>query len=339
MQQRFDFLVSRLVPDGGKVLLAVSGGVDSMCMATLFHRNGAVPFSIAHCNFHLRGEDSDSDEALVRSWAEEHGAECICASFDTEAFARENGISIEMAARELRYAFFARICRERGFCATVVAHNANDNAETLVLNLLRGTGGRGLRGMSEDSPLPAMPGRAGGGSTEGIRLLRPLLSFSRAEIEDFAASEGIIFHQDVTNDDTAYKRNRIRHEVFPAFEKINPSYLQTLARDMQHFSQLCDIADDYFDEALARITVPATECAPSGRMPLCAISVKELLALEHWEYVLWRVLEPYKLSAETFGKLTALLPSGRTISGKRFESPTHIVYIRLKTLLVDVRDI
>ena len=141
MQERFDRILKGLLPDGEAVLLAVSGGVDSMCMAELF-LNSSVRrcFALAHCNFHLRGEESDSDETLVREWAESHGVIFIKTDFYTEEYAASNGVSIEMAARELRYAWFAEVCRERGFAALAVAHNANDNAETMILNMLRGTG-------------------------------------------------------------------------------------------------------------------------------------------------------------------------------------------------------
>ena len=121
-------------------LLAVSGGMDSMCMADLFLQTlGADAFAIAHCNFSLRGEESDGDEALVREWAENNCVRIFVKRFDTVSYAREKGISIEMAARDLRYGWFAQLCQEHGYAALSVAHNANDNAETLLLNLLRGT--------------------------------------------------------------------------------------------------------------------------------------------------------------------------------------------------------
>ena len=136
MQRRFDKIIEGLLPAGETALLAVSGGVDSMCMAELFA--GATPergFAVAHCNFHLRGAESDADELLVRNWAAAHGVRFHKADFDTLSYAEEHSISVEMAARELRYDFFASLCVENGYRAAVVAHNANDNAETLMLNL------------------------------------------------------------------------------------------------------------------------------------------------------------------------------------------------------------
>ena len=133
-----------------RFLLAVSGGMDSMCMLDLFSQVVPVEeFAVAHCNFSLRGAESDGDQELVESRARELGVQVFVKRFETEAFARDKGVSIEMAARELRYAWFAELCQEHGFGALVVAHNANDNAETLLLNLLRGTGLNGLHGMSE----------------------------------------------------------------------------------------------------------------------------------------------------------------------------------------------
>ena len=136
-----------------KVLLAVSGGIDSMCMADMFGRGGGE-CAVAHCNFHLRGADSDADAELVERWAQAHGMRFFRADFDTASYASEHGVSIEMAARELRYAWFAQVAAENGFEAVAVAHNANDNAETLILNLLRGTGLHGITGMAYDRPLP-----------------------------------------------------------------------------------------------------------------------------------------------------------------------------------------
>ena len=174
-------------------LLAVSGGVDSMCLADMWLRCfGAESCAIAHCNFNLRGEDSDGDEALVTGWAEDHGVRLHKVSFDTVQYATENGVSIEMAARELRYRWFGEICQEHGYQAVVVAHHADDNAETMVLNMVRGTGLKGLSGMKPVSPLPLSrhceersPLRHCEERSD-VAILRPLLTFTRKQIEGHA---------------------------------------------------------------------------------------------------------------------------------------------------------
>ena len=277
-----------------RVLLAVSGGIDSMCMADMFCRDGR-DFGVAHCNFHLRGDDSDADAAFVRKWAEEHGVKFFCADFDTAAYAAGHGISIEMAARELRYAWFAQIAETEGFDAIATAHNANDNAETLILNLLRGTGSRGLRGIAPRSGL----------------LIRPMLGMTRKEIEEYAAAHGVEYREDRTNSDSAFKRNRIRNIVFPEFEKINPSFVKTLNADMERFALVDDIAEDCFREAEAKVF--------DGR----SIAVPELLAHKHWRYILFRLLEPYGFGGRPFDEVAALLSGVAeskdiTFSGKRF---------------------
>lgn len=299
-----------------KVLLAVSGGIDSMYMAERYSRTAKPSdLAVAHCNFRLRGEESDGDEAFVREWCARKGIQLFTATFDTESHAGANGISIEMAARELRYEWFAALCREHGFDAVAVAHNANDNAETLMLNLLRGTGGRGIQGMKEDGVIPGAP---------DVRLLRPLLGVSRSEIKAFMEREGLTWREDRTNADSLYKRNKLRNEVFPLFAEINPAFLRALSRDMAHLGQEHEIAERYF-----------RSCAlPS---PDEGVNLRELMAMESWEWLLFRLCEPYNLSEETFDKLVALLKSGRTISGKSFESPTHILSIKGKMLRSEIR--
>ena len=290
-----------------RVLLAVSGGVDSMCMADMFSRAGGE-YAVAHCNFHLRGAESDADAEFVQKWAEAHGVPFFRADFDTSAYASEHGISIEMAARELRYAWFARVAVEHGFDAVAVAHNANDNAETLILNLLRGTGLRGLRGIAAEAYLP--PGR--------VKLLRPMLGMTREEIEAYAAEHGVEYRVDSTNADSGYKRNRIRNDVFPEFAQINPSFIRTLNADMERFAQADGIVEDYFREAEGKVM-------KDGK-----IAVPELLSLKHWKYVIFRLLEPYGFHTDTIDAVVRLLEdhaSGEegTFSGKRFLSPTHVL--------------
>ena len=210
------------------LLVAVSGGIDSMCLAEKVRLDGG-PFAIAHCNFALRGAESDADESFVRDWASAHGVQCHVKRFDTAAWASEHKVSIEMAARQLRYHWFGQLCREHGYEAVAVAHNANDNAETLILNLLRGTGLRGITGMKSEGFIPDP-------EFADIPLLRPLLGMTREDIEAFAVEHGLSWKEDCTNAQNEYKRNKIRNQVFPVFKEINPSFVETLNSDMDKFS-------------------------------------------------------------------------------------------------------
>ena len=342
-----------------KVLLAVSGGIDSMCMADMFCRAGGE-YAIAHCNFHLRGAESDADAEFVEKWAETHGVPFFRADFDTAAYASEHGISIEMAARELRYGWFARIAAEEGFDAVAVAHNANDNAETLILNLLRGTGLRGIRGMASDSSLPREhgPGNcpapqdpphceqwvppsyvAEGGTnfqdhapSGMVRLIRPLLGMTRAEIEAYAKEHGVEYRVDSTNAENDAQRNRIRNEVFPEFAEINPSFVRTLNADMRHFAQADAIVDDYFRRAKAEIVSEDR-----------TISVDKLLGFKHWEYLFFRLAEPCGFSEKTLESMVALLYERAegfpcTFAGKRFYSPTHVLETSSSGMTIRPRD-
>ena len=200
-----------------------------MCLAEKVRLEGG-PFAIAHCNFHLRGKESDGDEAFVKAWADANGIPCHVRHFETSAYAAEQGISVEMAARRLRYHWFGELCRQHGYSGVAVAHNANDNAETLLLNLLRGTGIRGLLGMKAEGFIPDP-------EFSDIPLLRPLLGMTRADIEAFAAEHGLSWREDATNALNDFKRNKIRNLVFPVFREINPSFVQTLNRDMERFAE------------------------------------------------------------------------------------------------------
>ena len=298
MQAAFDRELARLLGDWrGPLLLAVSGGVDSMVMLHLTrHSSLGLDFAVAHVNFSLRPGDCDQDEALVRETCLSAGIPFYTKNFDTVAYARDKGISIEMAARELRYGWFSELMDTHGFGHLLVAHNQNDSAETMLLNLLRGTGLRGLCGIREVNDT----------------VLRPMLGFSRAEIEDFAAAEGIAFREDATNSDVDIARNRLRHNVFPEFEKINPSFLATLAADMRHLQQAASVLDSLLEEKCDKI------CHPDGDA-LC-ISIAALWAEKHREYWLFRILEPYGFSPS---QIASALETMDAQSGKEFTSATH----------------
>lgn len=324
IQKSFDRTIVGLVPEKETALLAVSGGIDSICLASLFlNSSSGRRFAVAHCNFHLRGEDSDSDEALVAAWCGRNGVRYHKADFDTEQYASSHNVSIEMAARELRYDWFASLCRDNGYYGVAVAHNANDNAETLILNLLRGTGLRGITGMQVETVVPVTRDEL-----SGVRLLRPMLSFSRKQIEEYVAANSLEYHDDRTNAETVYKRNRIRHLVFPVFESLNPSFLTTFAREMNAFSEVQEIADDYF------ISVRESVCEPAGKDELLRVNAVRLCHLKHYKYVLYRLLEAYGFRDRLLEPVVRLLESGKTFSGKVFEAPGYELITAGECLIV-----
>lgn len=324
IQKSFDRTIVGLVPEKETALLAVSGGIDSICLASLFLNSSAGRrFAVAHCNFHLRGEDSDSDEALVAAWCGRNGVRYHKADFDTEQYASSHNISIEMAARELRYDWFASLCKDNGYYGVAVAHNANDNAETLILNLLRGTGLRGITGMQVETVVPVTRDEL-----SGVRLLRPMLYFSRKQIEEYVAANSLEYHDDRTNAETVYKRNRIRHLVFPVFESLNPSFLTTFAREMNAFSEVQEIADDYF------ISVRDGVCEPAGKDELLRVNAVRLCYLKHYKYVLYRLLEAYGFRDRLLEPVVRLLESGKTFSGKVFEAPGYELITAGECLIV-----
>ena len=301
-----------------KTLLAVSGGIDSMCMAEIFVRRYPCEcLAVAHCNFRLRGEESDGDEELVRLWAEEHGIRFHVRTFDTREYAADHGVSIEMAARELRYRWFAELCTSEGYDEVAVAHNANDNAETLMLNLLRGSGIKGLTGMSPVSDIPYSEGAS-------AKLIRPLLDMTRKQIEGFALANRISYRNDSTNFSSEYKRNMLRNEAFPIFERINPSFIRTLNREMGYLSEAEEIVSDYCQKEIAAISADALSRHPEERSDV-RISYDDLLSRKHWRYLLYHILEPYGFNSSTLASLEDLLSSDRTISGKRFEADDYVV--------------
>lgn len=306
MQGRFDSTLARLTGGrpGCRLLLAVSGGVDSMSMADLFLNSALrLPLAVAHVNFQLRGADSDGDEALVRHWCETSGVPFFVKRVETDKHASARGISVEMAARELRYGWFAGLCREQGFTHLAVAHNLDDNAETLLLHLLRGTGLRGLAGIREDVPLPGV---------ENVRLIRPLLGFSRKEIESYAIRTGVEFHIDATNADVSIPRNRIRNKVFPEFAAINPSFLRTFLHEMQYFRQADRLLDQVFAAGMADLCIE--------KDGVRVIDIDRLLAKGNTAWWLYRLLDDYGFSA---AQLEQIETSLQACSGREFLSPTH----------------
>jgi len=195
---------------GDKILLAVSGGIDSVVMSQLFYQSG-ISFGIAHCNFQLRGNDSDLDETFVKEIAEKFNVPFYYRRFDTMEFAAQHKLSVQMAARQLRYEWFDELLAY-GYRFVATAHHANDNAETILLNLVRGAGIAGVHG------IPAISGK----------IIRPLLQYTRKEIEKYASEHELKWREDKSNTEDYYTRNKIRNQVIPLLEEINPSVIESL---------------------------------------------------------------------------------------------------------------
>ncbi|MGM5631991.1 tRNA lysidine(34) synthetase TilS [Apibacter raozihei] len=198
-----------------KYLLAVSGGADSMVLLDLFVSSD-LNYSVVHCNFQLRGEDSLEDENLVRNYCDQKGIELFVRRFDTLS-EKKNRESVEMTARKLRYDYFFELCKNQSFDYIVTAHHLNDQAETFFINLLRGSGLKGLSGMNY---------LAG-------RVLRPLLNCTQKEIISYALNKKILWREDHTNQELDYLRNKIRHIIIPELQNMNQAFLPQIKKSMQ----------------------------------------------------------------------------------------------------------
>lgn len=274
------------------VLVGVSGGIDSVALLTILSRLG-YPCIVAHCNFHLRGEESDRDKAFVESLAARQGFPFHKVDFDTEAYAHINHLSIEMAARELRYEWFERKRQELGCQAIAVAHHQDDNVETVLLNLLRGTGLSGLRGIRPRNGY----------------VIRPLLGLSHEKIVSWSRHEGLSFVTDSTNLSDVYTRNFIRLRVLPLLESRNPSVRETIARSADCLSG----TEEIYRAAIAhakRKVMPE-----EGRL-----SIRNLLEQPAPRTVLFELLRAYGFSRSQVDQVFSVLDGE---PGRRFYSPTH----------------
>jgi tRNA(Ile)-lysidine synthase len=209
----------RLCKTTDKILLAVSGGVDSMVMLYLFRQAG-FSIGVAHCNFQMRGEASKEDEALVKNACEQYGIQFHLRRFDTVAYAEENSLSIQMAARELRYSFFEELLKEGKYACVATAHHHNDNIETVLLNLIKGTGSEGLTGIAPNKG----------------KVIRPLLFATRQIILEYATLHKIRWREDESNNTDDYQRNFIRHQIIPRLREINPNFENTFYNTLKRLA-------------------------------------------------------------------------------------------------------
>ena len=287
-----------------RYLVAVSGGADSTVAASLFHEAG-VQFAIAHCNFHLRGEDSDRDMRFVQEMATRWDVPILIREFDTLNIQKDSGKSMEMVARELRYKWFSEIMDD--FDHLVTAHHATDAAETQLLNLTRGTGLRGLCG------IPPVNGKT----------IRPMLPFTAQEIRQYAEDHHIAYVEDYTNRDEKISRNRIRHSVIPQLEAINPQYLHTNIRTREILQRQYAFYQKHIETIIATIS--------SEQNNQIHLNLSLLESCEDKELILYEILNRYGFPSDVSEKLSESFPLQ---SGKQFLSDTYILLIDREFLII-----
>lgn len=283
------------VNENSKVLVAVSGGADSVALASLFHLI-QQPIIIAHCNFQLRGEESDKDEQFVRELATKLHTPIHVIAFNTTEVAQERGISIEMAARELRYNWFREIMELENAHYLATGHHKNDSVETFFLNLNRGTGIRGLMGISENNN----------------NIIRPLLAFSRKEVENYLAEQNLSYRTDESNFENIYLRNKFRNQVIPTLEEINPDFNHKVVQAMESLKMVYQSLQLRVQDIENQIVVN------DGNRVL--ISQKLINNLPDKELMLYEILSKYGFNK---AQSDEILSHNSTISGQQFFSPTH----------------
>ena len=290
-----------------KLLLAVSGGVDSMVLLDLFYKL-RFDICVVHCNFQLRGKESDADEMLVRETCQDSYIPYFIESFDTLEFANENKLSIQLAARKLRYDWFQELL-SLGYDYVLTAHHLDDNVETFLINFTRGTGLEGLTG------IPAQNGN----------IIRPLLPFSREEIENYALENKIQWREDSSNASDKYFRNKLRHNIVPTLKELNTGFLDSFQNTLHHLQQSESLVNDASKLVFEKVV--------EEKENQLEIHLKPLLEFQNYKAYLYQWLKNYGFSA--WNDIYDLVEAQ---SGKQVFSETHILLKDREKLILSERN-
>jgi tRNA(Ile)-lysidine synthase len=291
-----------------KLLLAFSGGVDSVVLAELLRKTGYA-FDLAHCNFKLRGNEANTDTEFCEDYAKTNGLKCHIIFFDTKEYAQQHKLSIQMAARELRYNWFNELINEHGYSYILTAHHANDNVETLFVNLIRGTGIKGLQGIPQKQNA----------------IVRPLLFATKEEIKEYATKHELMYREDSSNQEVKYKRNFIRHEIVPGLKTLNPALEETMITSIEFFKQSADIVAAFASDKFKTICKEVNNQLWIDINLLKHEPQKETLLFE------WLYKKNFKTTQTQ--QLAEVLTSDKQV-GKLFSSTTHQLVVDRTHIIV-----
>lgn len=291
------FLEQHRIPEDAGFILAVSGGADSISMLHAFKYLN-LRILVLHCNFSLRGKESDMDEQFVKRFCDSYGIAHSVRKFDTIGYAKGKGLSIEMAARELRYAWFREVKQKKKMDYIVVAHHADDVAETVLINLCRGTGIKGLTGIK---PVNG-------------DILRPLLQCSRTAILQYIEDNQLGFRTDSTNNSLDYVRNKIRHRIIPVCKEINPSFLETMEDNCSVLKE----TEEIFHYGIQKLQEEVLDCEEDEIL----IHIAKTLASPAPYTLLYEILKPFGFNKT---QVRDILNTHDATPGKQFMAGTHIL--------------
>jgi len=296
-----------LFKTGEKILLAVSGGIDSVAMCELFHLS-SVKFGIAHCNFHLRAKESDEDEAFVKLLAEKYKVPFYVCHFATSDFALEKGISVQMAARELRYQWFELIRKQEGYQYIATAHHLDDQIETFFLNLMRSTGIAGFHGIA----------------IKQGNIIRPLMFAYRKDIKEYIRKHKIHYREDSSNKETKYLRNAIRKKLIPVLNKIHPGFDKIINETIERIGETEKIYREVIESQKKRIMKMEND--------RIILPIAEILKLDPLPSYLYEFLAPYGFNLTVVKEIIRVLDK---FPGKSFSSSSYKLIKDRKNLLIE----
>ena len=299
----------KLIQPDQKVLLGISGGIDSMVLLELFAESG-IPFACAHCNFQLRGKEADEDETFIRDYTARKSIPLFVEHFDTAGFAEKQNVSIQMAARQLRFEWFEKIRKDEGFDLIATAHHRDDQAETFFLNLMRATGIAGLHGI-----LPKQG-----------NLIHPLLFADKADIVNYVQEYNVSYREDSSNKGVKYARNKIRHQVIPTLEEIHPGFKDILNDNIKRIRETEIIYRKAVEQIIADIKTT------KDNYP--AISISKLMNTDAPTTYLFEYLASFQFKYATVADIIRAL---KGIAGKIFYSPSHEAYIDRDYIVIKER--